>query len=166
MMTEEDREMLKAGYRFIGPVLRGAVTLLEAMARVPVCAACPAAQWYRFGEDQLECHCSEFRSIMYATGGKPVIDCDTRRYLISGELPDPDPDVTRPAVLRAPTDQRKVARRSLCESCPASRWYRFADESLGSYCTQYRGKMFGAGKNDIKGCDGREDEIARIGSDG
>lgn len=164
-MTHEDREMLETGYHHIGPVLRSALPLLKDMPRVPVCAACPAAQWYKFGDNLLECHCTEFRSVMYERGSKVVIDCDSRRYLISGEPPHPDPDVTRPAVLDAPAAQRKVAEQSLCESCPASRWYRFADDSLGSYCTQYRGRMFGAGRDEVKACDAREDEIARIGSD-
>ncbi len=50
-MTDEDRDLLRDGADYIGLTLSDAPDLLEKMDRVPLCAVCPAAQWYVLDDD-------------------------------------------------------------------------------------------------------------------
>ena len=81
-MTDDDRDLLKGNKRFLGPTLIAAQALLDAMKRVPVCAVCPAARWYRIvdktGAERLECFCTEFRGVMYGIKAEAVTSCDAR----------------------------------------------------------------------------------------
>ena len=60
--------------------------MVKAFERVPVCVACPMAQWYKLeaapskqGAEPkpatLECFCTAFRGVMY-NGGGAVTACD------------------------------------------------------------------------------------------
>ena len=81
-MTDDDRALLDNNKRLLGPTLIGAPALLEAMKRVPVCAVCPSARWYRLAEkagaERLECFCVEFHGVMYGIKAEPVMACDAR----------------------------------------------------------------------------------------
>lgn len=80
-MIEEDARFLHTWVDEVGPTLRGARDLLEKMTRVPACAACPAARWYRLenqnGLATLECFCTEFRGVMF-DGRRVITHCDGR----------------------------------------------------------------------------------------
>lgn len=60
--------------------------MLERMERVPLCAACPAAQWYLTrdsqGAEELEAFCTQFRSVMYRRASRVVTSCDAREDAI------------------------------------------------------------------------------------
>lgn len=84
-MTTDDLRTIQDSLEHLGPSLqkewdseeRG---LLGEMKQVPVCAVCPAGQWYKTvgtGGDALECFCTQFRGVMY-NGGKIVTECDAR----------------------------------------------------------------------------------------
>ncbi|MGY4396697.1 hypothetical protein ACVWZA_001882 [Sphingomonas sp. UYAg733] len=81
-MTDDDRALLENNKSLLGPTLIGAPALLEAMTRVPVCAVCPSARWYRLadktGAERLECFCVEFHGVMYGIKAEAVMACDAR----------------------------------------------------------------------------------------
>ena len=55
---------------------------------LPLCAVCPAAQWYRIEDDQrtprLEAFCTAFRGVMYDHRRRAVTACDGRTDTIEG----------------------------------------------------------------------------------
>ena len=75
-MTENDEIMLERNAAHIGPTLQNARALVEKMVRVPLCAACPAAQWYKYSDDQLHCFCTQFRGVMYNHTRAAITECD------------------------------------------------------------------------------------------
>jgi hypothetical protein len=93
-VTENDTRMIRDGLQHLGPTLskewgsedRG---LIGKIAKVPLCAICPAAQWYRSeraSTAELECFCTQFRGVMY-NGVKTITDCDARDDFIKGLAP-------------------------------------------------------------------------------
>ena len=87
-MNEDDRRFLRDWGDHIGDTLDKNYNLVEKMERVPICVACPMAQWYKLetpppkpGAEQksptLECHCIVFRGVMY-DGRNVVTACDAR----------------------------------------------------------------------------------------
>ena len=88
-MNEDDRRFLRDWDDHIGSTLRENYDLLKGLDRVPVCTACPMAQWYKLesappkpGAEQklptLECFCTAFRGVMYGAGRQAVTACDAR----------------------------------------------------------------------------------------
>ena len=81
-MTDKDRALLAMNEAFLGPTLRESMALVEKMERVPLCAVCPAAQWYTMETEaavaSLECFCTEFRGVMYGPTRQVVTVCDGR----------------------------------------------------------------------------------------
>lgn len=75
-MTDDDKIMLERNVANIGPTLLNARELLDKMERVPLCAVCPAGQWYRYADDQLHCFCTKFQGVMYNHMKYPVTECD------------------------------------------------------------------------------------------
>lgn len=91
-MTDGDRRFLSSFDDQLTPTLKENYDLVRAMERVPVCVACPKAQWYKLetspprpGMDPkpapepkpptLECFCTAFRGVMY-DGRRAVTACD------------------------------------------------------------------------------------------
>lgn len=84
-MTDEDDQMLENESALMGATLLlersrpSTDSLLNKMERVPVCAVCPAARWYKLDDDKLECFCVEYRGTMYDAYKKvAVTTCDAR----------------------------------------------------------------------------------------
>lgn len=94
-MNDEDRRLLRDWGDHLSPTLDENYNLVEALDRVPVCVACPMAQWYKLemappkpGMDTkpavepkpatLECFCTAYRGVMY-NGGRAVTACDARQ---------------------------------------------------------------------------------------
>lgn len=42
------------------------------------CASCPAARWLRFADGDVECQCTQLRTIMMRKGWDPITACDAR----------------------------------------------------------------------------------------
>ena len=90
-MTENDTRLIRDGLQYLGPTLQNewnsqARGLIGKMAQVPLCAVCPAAQWYRIEQAdkaELESFCTQFRGVMYS-GGRAITDCDARDDSIKG----------------------------------------------------------------------------------
>lgn len=85
MMTDADDQMLEREATLLGPTLQeersrpSTASLLEKLERVPVCAVCPAARWYKLDDDKLECFCTEYRGVMYDDRRKVAVTaCDAR----------------------------------------------------------------------------------------
>lgn len=85
-MNDDDRRLLRDWGDRLTPTLEENYDLVQAFERVPVCVACPMAQWYKLessppkqGAEQklptLECFCTAFRGVMY-NGGRAVTECD------------------------------------------------------------------------------------------
>ncbi|MDX5983689.1 hypothetical protein [Sphingomonas echinoides] len=91
-MTADDRDLLEQNQHLQGPTLLGAPILLGAMKRIPVCAVCPSARWYRIadkaGAERLECFCTEFRGVMYGVKEEAVMSCDARTDALDRRQPD------------------------------------------------------------------------------
>jgi hypothetical protein len=88
-MNEDDRRLLRDWGDQLTPTLKSNYDLVEALDRVPICVACPMAQWYRLEKvppkpdapaptATLECFCTAFRGVMY-DGRRAVTACDARR---------------------------------------------------------------------------------------
>lgn len=92
-MTDDDRIFLEKNRAYMGATLKGEVAagLLEALTYVPVCAACPAARWYKVtekaGAGRVECFCVEFRGTMYSVKQEAVTACDARADAIDRLTP-------------------------------------------------------------------------------
>lgn len=85
-MRDDDRRFLGSFDDQLTPTLKENYDLVEQLERVPVCVACPMAQWYKLetappkqGAEPkpatLECFCTAFRGVMY-NGGRAVTACD------------------------------------------------------------------------------------------
>lgn len=85
-MTEDDRRFLRAWDDQLCPTLKENFDLVQELKRIPICVACPMAQWYKLeavpskpNEEPkpaaLECFCTAFRGVMY-DGRKVVTACD------------------------------------------------------------------------------------------
>ena len=87
-MTDADQELLRQEAAYLGPVVQASRKLLDAMEPLPLCAVCPAAQWYRIEDDQrtprLEAFCTAFRGVMYDHRRRAVTACDGRTDTIEG----------------------------------------------------------------------------------
>lgn len=88
-MTDDDRRFLSSFDDQLTPTLKENFGLTKMLAPLPVCVACPMAQWYKLessppkqGAEQkpptLECFCTAFRGVMYAEGRRAVTACDAR----------------------------------------------------------------------------------------
>lgn len=103
-MNEADRRFLRDFGDQIGSTLDENYELIEKLPRVPICVACPMAQWYLLESPpskpalqakpdaeaeppRLECFCTAFRTVMY-NGGRVVKACDARIDALK-EPPDP-----------------------------------------------------------------------------
>ncbi|MGK2908813.1 MAG: hypothetical protein ACSLE1_03295 [Sphingobium sp.] len=91
-MTDEDFVRLDDSRPLLGPTLAEEFRLLEALDRLPDCAICPAAQWYKLEDEngtkkQLECFCTQFHKIMYKDGYPFVTRCDAREDAIKNLSP-------------------------------------------------------------------------------
>lgn len=87
-MNEDDRRFLRDWGDYIGDTLDKNYDLVKNLERVPICVACPMAQWYKLEAPppkpnaeqktpKLECYCIVFRGVMY-DGHKVVTACDAR----------------------------------------------------------------------------------------
>lgn len=91
-MNGEDRRLLSSWANQLSPTLNENYKLVEALERVPICVACPMAQWYKLeaapskpsvtdateaqqNPPTLECFCTVFRGVMY-DGRRVVTACD------------------------------------------------------------------------------------------
>ncbi|KZE11221.1 MULTISPECIES: hypothetical protein [Sphingomonas] len=88
-MNDDDRRLLQGWNDQLSPVLDENYGLVESLPRVPVCVACPMAQWYKLegpppkaGTEpkppELECFCTAFHGVMY-DGRRVVTACDARK---------------------------------------------------------------------------------------
>ena len=89
-MTDDDK-LLRDFTHLLSPTLEESYSLVETMERVPACAVCPIAQWYKMkdklGAETAECFCLAFRDVMYRGGARVVTDCDARRDAIAPKDP-------------------------------------------------------------------------------
>lgn len=87
-VTKDDQQFLRDWDDLLTPTLKGDYDLVEALPRVPVCVACPMAQWYKLEPTPpkpdadkkpptLECFCTAYRGVMY-DGRRVVTACDAR----------------------------------------------------------------------------------------
>jgi hypothetical protein len=85
-MTEDDSRFLRDWDDQLCPTLKTNYDFVKKLERIPICVACPMAQWYKLkaappkpNEEAkpavLECFCTAFRGVMY-NGRKVVIACD------------------------------------------------------------------------------------------
>jgi hypothetical protein len=85
-MTEDDSRFLRDWDDQLCPTLKTNYDLVQKLERIPICVACPMAQWYKLeavpskpNEEAkpaaLECFCTAFRGVMY-DGRKVVTACD------------------------------------------------------------------------------------------
>lgn len=85
-MTEDDSRFLRNWDDQLCPTLKTNYDLVQKLKRIPICVACPMAQWYKLeaappkpNEEAkpavLECFCTAFRGVMY-DGRKVVTACD------------------------------------------------------------------------------------------
>lgn len=91
-MNDDDRRLLRDFGDRLSPTLDDNYELIKEMDRVPVCVACPMAQWYKLETPplkpglaasptaapkppRLECFCTAYRSVMF-DGGRVVTACD------------------------------------------------------------------------------------------
>lgn len=91
-MTEDDSRFLRDWDDQLCPTLKKNYDLVQKLERIPICVACPMAQWYKLeavppksgttltGDAEpkpptLECFCTAFRGIMY-DGRRVVTACD------------------------------------------------------------------------------------------
>lgn len=90
-MTDDKRRLLRDFTHLLGPTLDGAYHLVENMERVPACAVCPKAQWYKLqdktGTETAECFCTAFHDVMYNGGARVVTACDARQDAIDKGSP-------------------------------------------------------------------------------
>ena len=88
-MTVQNQNLLDKESAYIGPVIAASRALIEAMQPMPLCAACPAAQWYRTEDSKgavyLAAFCTTFRAVMYDKNQYAVTTCDGRADAI-GDL--------------------------------------------------------------------------------
>ena len=93
-MTDNDRITLAENKALIGPTLKANLKLIEEMKRVPLCAICPAAQWYSIetgeGIPSLEAYCTTFRGVMYEPRRRIVTACDGRADAVDRQAPQRD----------------------------------------------------------------------------
>lgn len=91
-MNEDDRRFLRDWDDQLTPTVKAHFEEVKAFARVPICVACPAAQWYkreeRDGKGELQCFCTAYRSIMFA-GGSVITACDARADALGSREQDP-----------------------------------------------------------------------------
>lgn len=85
-MNEDDRRLLQGWDDLLGVTLGKNYDLVKALPRVPLCAVCPMAQWYKLEDSptkpdekpavpRLECFCTAYRGVMY-DGRRVVTACD------------------------------------------------------------------------------------------
>ncbi|ODT94283.1 MAG: hypothetical protein ABS86_00340 [Sphingobium sp. SCN 64-10] len=97
-MNENDRRFLQGWGDELSPTLDENYELVTGMARVPVCVACPMAQWYKLEhppskpseeprQATLECFCTAYRGVMY-DGRRVVTACDARLDALKSESGD------------------------------------------------------------------------------
>jgi len=93
-MNDDGSRFLRDWDDQIGPTLRENYDLLKGWDSVPVCAACPMAQWYKLESDQgvatFECFCTAFRGVMYGAGRRAVTACDARADALKKNDGDPE----------------------------------------------------------------------------
>lgn len=98
-MDKENKRILRDWDDHLTQTLKDNYALVEALPRVPVCVACPMAQWYKLEAappskpdekhrpPTLECFCTAYRCVMY-NGARAVTACDARKDALQA-LPDP-----------------------------------------------------------------------------
>lgn len=88
-MTDDGRRLLRDFAHQLSPTLDEAYHLVKKMERVPVCAVCPMAQWYklqdRTGAETPECFCTAFHGVMFREGGRVVTACDAHQDAIDSD---------------------------------------------------------------------------------
>lgn len=103
-MNDDDRRLLRDWAGQLSPTLDENYKLVEDLDRVPVCVACPMAQWYKLESappkpglekpdvemkpPTLECFCTAFRGVMY-DGRRVVTACDARTDALKAKDEDP-----------------------------------------------------------------------------
>lgn len=91
-MNDDDRRLLSSWADHLSPTLNDNYDLVQKLKRVPLCVACPMAQWYKLETPPpksvlqqnvtaeptpptLQCFCKAFHDIMY-NGQRVVTACD------------------------------------------------------------------------------------------
>lgn len=98
-MTEDDRRLLQGWDDQLGLTLGKNYDLVKALLRVPLCAVCPMAKWYKLEEapakegekpppPRLECFCTAYHGVMY-DGRRVVTACDAWEDAIKREDDEP-----------------------------------------------------------------------------